>query len=159
MWRDVTRLAPLIWLALFAFACAPAGGSRNETAGRPEPGAGDEIMRDDTPAQHGTLLQVGLEANPEVRVGHDEDLGLHVRITNVGDEPVSIDELAGQLRVDDDDPLRLELRGHGFDTLLPGQTAEWDEANLGVRLLPGDHRLRLEINESESAPVDVHVEP
>lgn len=150
----------LVASALVCAACAPSGGMQNQSAARPEPGAGDEVMRDDTPAQHGTVLEVGLEANPEVRVGYDpEELGLHLTITNVGDAPVSLDALEGRLRVDDGPPLALDLGGHGVTTLAPGETAEWDERNHGVRLLPGDHRLRLEIDESESPTVDVHVDP
>lgn len=150
----------LLLASLLAVGCATAGGVRNESAGRPEPAANDEVMRDDTPAQSGTLLSVTLDATPEIRIGREGDqLDLTVRVTNQGDEPISSESLAAQLHVDDMPGVGLDFRGHDWTILQPGESAEWHERNLGVRLFdePGEHTLRLEVEGAVSAPVGVVV--
>jgi len=153
--------APSIAAVLLLAGCAgSAGGTANHARGFPEPGANDEVMRDDTPAQHGTLVSVTLEASPEVHIGREADeLGLRVRVTNEGDTPLDAASLAAQLRVDDVPGVQLDLSGHGWTTLQPGESAEWDQRNLGVRLFdePGDHTLRLDVGDAHSEPVHVQV--
>lgn len=149
-----------LFLAVLLFGCAgTGGGTRNQNAGAPEPMGNDEVMRDDTPAQSGTFLRVTIDAQPEIHIGEDEDLGLRVRVTNEGRDPIDAETLALQLRVDDLPPVALTVDGLGWRTLAPGQSAEWAQQNLGVSLLtePGEHTLRLEINDAVSAPVRVRV--
>lgn len=154
------RWASIAAVLLLAGCAGSAGGTANHARGFPEPGANDEVMRDDTPAQHGTLVSVSLEANPEVHIGREADeLGLRVRVTNEGDTPIDVAELAARLRVDDLPVAEFDLSGHGWTILQPGESAEWDERNLGVRLFdgPGDHTLQLDVGDTHSEPVHVQV--
>lgn len=151
----------LLGLVLFTMGCASAAGSAGGTAhhraGFPEASGNDEVMRDGVPAQSGTALSVSLSSEPEVVIGEREDVSMHVVITNEGQEDVLAEALAAELRVDDGDPIELDLASHGFTRLAPGQSVEWDE-NLGVRLLPpGDHTLQLDVGESHSTPIHVLV--
>ncbi|MFK7984997.1 MAG: hypothetical protein AB8I08_03125 [Sandaracinaceae bacterium] len=151
----------LIGLVVFSLGCASsagsAGGTAHHRAGFPEASGNDEVMRDGVPAQSGTALSVSLSSEPEVVIGERDDMSMHVVITNEGHEDVIADALAAELRIDGDDPIELDLAGHGFTHLAPGQSVEWDE-NLGVRLLsPGDHTLQLDVGEAHSTPIHVLV--
>lgn len=150
----------LIAAILVAGCAGTAGGMRNESAARPEPAANDEVMRDDTPAQHGALLSVSLDATPEIHLGSEgQELDLTVRITNTGDAPIEAEDLAAELRIDNHSGPRLQLSGHGWDTLAPGESAEWHERDFGVRLFEesDEHTLQLEVGDAISAPVRVLV--
>jgi hypothetical protein len=154
------RFTAFLATTLLIGCAGTAGGTRNEAAGRPEPSGNDEVMRDDVPAQHGTLLRVTLEANPEVHIGQQQDeLSLHVRLTNEGEDPIDASALAAQLILDDVPQTELDLTGHGWTTLQPGESAEWDHDNLGVRLFdePGEHTLRLEVGDALSEPTPIRV--
>lgn len=158
--RTHALLVAALLAAPLAGCAGTAGGTRNETAGEPEPSGNDEVMRDDTPAQSGTILRVSIDARPEIHIGEEEDLGLRVRVTNEGAAPVSAESLALQLRVDDLPPVQLTMDPrHGWTTLAPGESAEWSNGNRGVRLFeePGEHTLRLEVGDAVSEPVRVQV--